>query len=144
MNRISIFAIVSVLVIVNLAPLGAEEQKGIVSEFRAVEEAIRKKEQDPAILKATLQENIIRAMKGSITRRFFHTRDKYLADLKIDNVSYEKFEGTNTFYVKYKAFIVRYDFMRDPGRFIQAPVYEKFLIMDDKFDADHQDQPTNP
>lgn len=125
-------------------PLMAEEQKGIVSEFRAVEEAIRKKDQDPAILKATLQENLIRAMNRSITRRFFHTRDKYLPDLKIENLNYEKFESTNTYYVKFKSFIVRYDFMRDPERFIQAPVYEKFLIMDDQFDADHQDQPTNP
>ena len=123
--------------------LQAEEQKGIVAEFRAVEEAIRNQDQDPKILKETLEANIIRAMKGSISRRFFETKGKYLADLKIENLAYEKFENTNTFYVKYKSFIVRFDFLRDPERFIQEPVYEKFLIMDDKFDQDHE-KPASP
>ena len=125
-------------------PSFAEEQEGIVSEFRAVEEAIRTQKEDPEKLKAQLQANLLRAMRVSLTRRFFHSRDKYLTDLKIENLSYEKFETTNTYYVKYKSFIVRYDFVRDPERFVLAPAYEKFLIMDENFDADHQDQPANP
>tara|TARA_B100001939_G_scaffold241968_1_gene209482 strand:+ start:178006 stop:178398 length:393 start_codon:yes stop_codon:yes gene_type:complete len=125
-------------------PLVAEQQQGIVNEFRAVEEAIRTRQADPKVLEAQLQDNLLRAMRVSITRRFFHTRDKYLNDLKIENLSYEKFESTNTYYVKYKSFIVRYDFVRDPERFVLAPAYEKFLIMDENFDADHQDQPANP
>ncbi len=125
-------------------PLIAEEQQGIVNEFRAVEEAIRTRQADPKVLEAQLQDNLLRAMRVTITRRFFHTRDKYLNDLKIENLSYEKFEATNTYYVKYKSFIVRYDFVRDPERFVLAPAYEKFLIMDENFDADHEDQPATP
>jgi hypothetical protein len=142
--RWTIYIFTAVLLGSSFATLSAEEQKGIVNEFRAVEEAIRKRDQDPKILEQNLHSNLIRAMEASITRRFFHTREKYLADLKIENLNFEKFEGTNTYYVKYKAFIVRFDFMRDPERFIQAPVYEKFLILDDQFDQDHDTQPATP
>ncbi|MEQ8352604.1 MAG: hypothetical protein RH862_14040 [Leptospiraceae bacterium] len=125
-------------------PLMAEEQEGIVSEFRAVEEAIRTRQADPAVLKAQLQDNLLRAMRVTIIRRFFHSQDKYLNDLKIENLAYEKIDSTNTYYVKYKSFIVRYDFVRDPQIFVLAPAYEKFLIMDENFDQDHQDQPATP
>ena len=103
-------------------PSFAEEQEGIVSEFRAVEEAIRTQKEDPEKLKAQLQANLLRAMRVSLTRRFFHSRDKYLTDLKIENLSYEKFETTNTYYVKYKSFIVRYDFVRDPEMYLRVDI----------------------
>ena len=51
-------------------PLMAEEQEGIVSEFRAVEEAIRTRQADPAVLKAQLQDNLLQAMRVTIIRRY--------------------------------------------------------------------------
>jgi hypothetical protein len=79
-------------------------------------------------------------------RRFYYDSEKYLKDLNINNISWEAPLNPNIYYVKYKYFIVRYDFANDPRFFIQSPVYEKFLIMDEfsKQDHDKVNQPQQP
>lgn len=119
---------VSFLIITSIQ---AGPKEGIMAEFRAVEEAIRKKDSDEEILKKNLEENLLRAMKQAIVRRFYLEQEKYLADLSIENLAYENPTAPNIYYVKYKYFIVRFDFPRDPERYVQAPSYEKFLIMDE-------------
>lgn len=120
-------------------PLQAGPKEGIMAEFRAVEEAIRKKDSDEAILKKTLEDNLLHAMRKAIVRRFYLEKDKYLEELSIENLAYENPTAPNIYYVKYKYFIVRFDFPRDPERYIQSPVYEKFLIMDAALNDDSQE-----
>jgi hypothetical protein len=117
-----------------------------MSEFRAVEEGIRKKFRSEKEQQQTLENNLLRALKMSIMRRFYYDSEKYLKDLNINNISWEAPLNPNIYYVKYKYFIVRYDFANDPRFFIQSPVYEKFLIMDEfsKQDHDKVNQPQQP
>ncbi|MDW7975677.1 MAG: hypothetical protein RMI35_03885 [Leptospiraceae bacterium] len=121
----------------SLSYLEAGPKEGVMSEFRAVEEGIRRKFRSEKEQMQTLQNNLLRAMKMAIQRRFFYEGDKYLKDLTIENLSWEAPLGPNIYYVKYKFFIVRFDFANDPRFFIQAPIYEKFLIMDEFSEEDH-------
>lgn len=102
-----------------------------MSEFRAVEEAIRNRQSDEAAQERMLEQNLQRALRQSIRRRFYQNRDEYLRDLEPGNFFYENPTSDRVYYVKFKYFIVRYDFERDPQDFRQAPVYEKMLILDD-------------
>jgi hypothetical protein len=129
--------------------LFAGPKEGVMSEFRAVEEGIRKKFRSEKEQQQTLENNLLRALKMSIMRRFYYDSEKYLKDLNINNISWEAPLNPNIYYVKYKYFIVRYDFVNDPRFFIQSPVYEKFLIMDEFSEQDHDkvnqpQQPQNP
>jgi hypothetical protein len=126
--------------------LFAGPKEGVMSEFRAVEEGIRKKFRSEKEQQQTLENNLLRALKMSIMRRFYYDSEKYLKDLNINNISWEAPLNPNIYYVKYKYFIVRYDFANDPRFFIQSPVYEKFLIMDEfsKQDHDKVNQPQQP
>jgi hypothetical protein len=129
--------------------LFAGPKEGVMSEFRAVEEGIRKKFRSEKEQQQTLENNLLRALKMSIMRRFYYDSEKYLKDLNINNISWEAPLNPNIYYVKYKYFIVRYDFANDPRFFIQSPVYEKFLIMDEFSEQDHDkvnqpQQPQNP
>jgi len=129
--------------------LFAGPKEGVMSEFRAVEEGIRKKFRSEKEQQQTLENNLLRALKMSIMRRFYYDSEKYLKDLNINNISWEAPLNPNIYYVKYKYFIVRYDFVNDPRFFLQSPVYEKFLIMDEFSEQDHDkvnqpQQPQNP
>jgi len=129
--------------------LFAGPKEGVMSEFRAVEEGIRKKFRSEKEQQQTLENNLLRALKMSIIRRFYYDSEKYLKDLNINNISWEAPLNPNIYYVKYKYFIVRYDFVNDPRFFLQSPVYEKFLILDEFSEQDHDNvnqpqQPQNP
>jgi len=126
--------------------LVAGPKEGVMSEFRAVEEGIRKKFRSEKEQQQTLENNLLRALKMSIMRRFYYDSEKYLKDLNINNISWEAPLNPNIYYVKYKYFIVRYDFVNDPRFFLQSPVYEKFLIMDEFSEQDHDkvNQPQPP
>jgi len=121
---------------VSSASLFAGPQEGISAEFRAVEEGIRKQKHDETMLQKTLADNLVRAMRAAISRRFYEDQKKYLDGLSPDSLSWEKTFSDNVYFVKYQAFIVRFDFARDPKVFIQAPLYEKFLITDEFKDQD--------
>ncbi len=121
-------------------------KEGVMSEFRAVEDGIRKEFKSEKEQMATLENNLVRAMKMAIIRRFYYDSEKYLKDLNAENLSWEAPLTPNIYYVKYKYFIVRFDFANDPRFFIQAPIYEKFLIMNEFNQKDHDTQKptTNP
>lgn len=110
--------------------LVAGPQEGLSAEFRAVEEAVRRLKSDPAELQKTLETNLVRAMRGTIRRRFYQDQKKYLEGLTADSLAYERNFSDNVYIVKYKDFIVRFDFARDPKIFVQSPQYEKFLLLD--------------
>ncbi|GIX41099.1 MAG: hypothetical protein KatS3mg129_0832 [Leptospiraceae bacterium] len=124
--------------------LSAGPKEGVMSEFRAVEEGIRKKFRSEKEQKEILENNLLRALKMSILRRFYYDADKYLKDLNINNISWEAPLTPNIYYVKYKYFIVRYDFANDPRFFLQSPVYEKFLIMDEFTEQEHDNPAPKP
>lgn len=128
------------LILLFSVPLVSGPKEGVMSEFRAVEEGIRRKFRSEKEQMATLQNNLLRAMKMAIMRRFFNESDKYLKELTAENISWEAPTNPNIYYVKFKSFIVRFDFANDPRFFIQSPVYEKFLIMDEFLQEPH-DQP---
>lgn len=108
----------------------AGPQEGISAEFRAVEESIRRLKSDPKELQKTLEANLVRAMRGTIRRRFYEDQKTYLQGLTAESLAYERNFSDNVYVVKYKDFIVRFDFARDPRIFVQSPKYEKFLLLD--------------
>ncbi len=113
--------------------LRAGPKQGVMEEFRAVEEAIRARmsRTSPEAMKRTLEDNIVRAVKMAIERRYYREKDQYLKDLNIENISYENPTSPTTYFVKYKNFIMRVDYVRDPQLFILRPNYEKFLLIEE-------------
>lgn len=137
MNRRSIyFALLACAILLPEVSLVAGPKEGVSAEFRAVEEGIRRRQHDPKILERTLQDNLIRAMRAAIRRRFFEDQNKYLEGLSPESISWEKTFSDNVYFVKFRYFIVRFDYARDPTLFTQAPVYEKFLIVDEFKEGD--------
>jgi hypothetical protein len=122
-------AIIALFLLPVLLQAGKTEK--IMEEFRSVEEAIKNKKISPEVRLRTLEANLVRAMKLAIDRRFYYEKEKYLADLKPENISYENPTDQKTYYVKYKNFIARFDFARNPELLIQSPSYEKFLIVEE-------------
>lgn len=110
-------------------PLFAGPQEGVMSEFRKVEEDIRNARKTPEARKATLEANLLRAMRLAIARRFHPEKQGILKDLTAESLAYENPTSDRVYYVKFKTYIVRFDFSRDPEERIQAPTYEKFLII---------------
>ncbi|MFN3604021.1 MAG: hypothetical protein ACK4UJ_04855 [Leptonema sp. (in: bacteria)] len=125
-------------------------KEGVMSEFRAVEEGIRKQFRSEKEQQTTLEKNLLNAMKMAIMRRFYYDSEKYLKELNVDNLSWESPTTPNIYYVKFKYFIVRFDFANDPKFFIQSPIFEKFLIMSEFEEGEHDkinnppNQPTQP
>lgn len=136
------FVVIFLINLIITTGIFAPPKEGVMSEFRAVEEGIRRKFRSEKEQMEILQNNLLRALKMSIMRRFYFDSEKYLKDLNVNNVSWEAPLTPNIYYVKYKYFMIRYDFANDPRFFIQSPVYEKFLIMDE-FAEDKHDEPVN-
>lgn len=131
MNRRKLASAFLSLTMLPLAGIAAGPKEGVQAEFRAVEEGIRRRQHDPKVLEKTLEDNILRAMRAAIRRRFYEDQAKYLEGLTVDNLTWEKTFSDRVYFVKFRYFIVRFDFARDPLLFTQAPVYEKFLIVDE-------------
>ena len=127
--------IMIVLTAALLAPLGlsAGPREGVMEEFRAVEEAIRKRlsNTSPEAMKRTLENNLVRAVRMAIERRFYREKGEYLKDLNVENIDYENPTSPTTYFVKYKNFLMRLDYVRDPQLFILRPNYEKFLLIEE-------------
>lgn len=111
------------------ANLSAGPQEGIMTEFRSTEEAIRNAQKTPEARQKTLENNLIRAVRLAISRRYHAEKTGLLKELSTETVLYENPTSDKVYYVKYKTFIVRFDFIRDPELYNQAPTYEKFLII---------------
>jgi hypothetical protein len=143
MYRFALVVLISLVLLPELALAGPKE--GISAEFRAVEEGIRKRKHDPAVLQKTLEDNLVRAMRAAIRRRFYEDEKKHLEGLTPENITWEKTFSDNVYFVKFRYFIVRFDFARDPRLFIQAPLYEKFLILDEfEGDSHKNETPAKP
>jgi hypothetical protein len=143
MYRFTPVFLITAILLPELVVAGPRE--GVAAEFRAVEESIRKRKHDPAILQKTLEDNLVRAMRAAIRRRFYEDQNKYLEGLTAENITWEKTFSDNVYFVKFRYFIVRFDFARNPELFIQSPVYEKFLLMDGfEGDSHRADSPAKP
>ncbi len=127
--RFIIPALLLIAAFVLPATLAAGPQEGIMTEFRATEEAIRNAQKTPEARKRTLEDNLLRAVRLAIARRFHNEKQDFLKDLNPDTMAYENPTSDKVYYVKYKNFIVRFDYSRDPELYTQAPTYEKFLII---------------
>lgn len=123
------------------APVSAGPTEGIMSEFRKVEEDIRNAQKTPEARKATLEANLLRAMRLAIARRFHPEKKAILKDLSAETLAYENPTSEKVYYVKFKTYIVRFDFSRDPEEEIQAPTYEKFLIIGGEKGVHNEDKP---
>lgn len=131
MKRILLVLISTAMLAPTMLPAGPKE--GVMEEFRAVEEAIRKRlsRTSPEAKKRTLENNLVRAVRLAIERRFYREKEPFLKDLNIEAISYENPTSPTTYFVKYKNFIMRLDYVRDPQLFILRPNYEKFLMIED-------------
>jgi hypothetical protein len=127
--RVIIPAILLIAAFALPATLAAGPQEGIMTEFRATEEAIRNAQKTPEARKKTLEDNLLRAVRLAIARRFHREKGDFLKDLNTETMLYENPTSPKVYYVKFKNFIVRFDYSRDPELYLQAPTYEKFLII---------------
>ncbi len=145
MNRRStLFAFLACAAVTPGLSLVAGPREGVAAEFRAAEEGIRKKQKDPKVFQKTLEENLIRAMRSAIRRRFYQDQAKYLEGLTPENISWEKTFSDNVYFVKFRYFIVRFDFARDPTLFAQSPIFEKLLILDEFKESESHTQDGKP
>ncbi len=121
----------------------AGRAEGIMAEFRKVEEAIRSRQKTPEARKRTLEENLQRALTLAISRRFHRKKTQILENLSPETFQYENPTSELVYYVKYDNYIVRFDFIRDPEIYIQAPAYEKFLIISEG-QPEHESEEEQP
>ena len=122
-------ALILVLCFAMPLSVSAERSEGIMTEFRQTEEAIRNRQKTPEARQKTLEENLVRAVRLAIARRFHEEKGELLKDLNAQTMKYENPTSELVYYVKYKNYIVRFDFLRDPEFYLLTPSYEKFLII---------------
>ncbi|MCB1326554.1 MAG: hypothetical protein H7A21_04680 [Spirochaetales bacterium] len=113
--------------------LFAGEQEGLRDEFRAVLQAIHNRQVSEETMQARLEENLLRALTRSMRNRFYTELDDKLDGLNNESLLYERATVT-TYYVKFKTYLVLYEFQRDPRLFVQGPISEKFLEITDDLD----------
>jgi len=110
------------------ALLFAGREEGVMQEFRSVEDSIRSREVSQEQKTTTLEKNLVRAVKLAVTRRFYHQRKEILQDISPASLAYESPTSELIYYVRFKNYVIRFDFAKNPELFDQAPYYEKFLI----------------
>jgi hypothetical protein len=110
--------------------LFAGRQEGVMAEFSSVEGTLKSKRVGPEKLQHTLERNLIRALGQAIDRRYYLERGELKKDLKPENIAYENPTSETIYYVKYKNFLARFDFSRNPELFEQGPIYVRFLVVE--------------
>ena len=128
----------------SLSVVQAGPTPGILKEFRKTEELIRNKKKGKEARKATLEANLLSAMRLSLKRRFYLKQKELLEGLNADSLAYEVHPSSRlVYFVRYRNFYVRYDFYRDPEYYIQAPKYDKFLIREEGAEGVHENKPSS-
>ena len=111
-------------------------ERGVMTEFRRLEEELLKRRRSPERRQKTLTDNLLRALRNSISRRFYAERVDLLKNLTPESLdgNYDNPTSPLIYYVRFRAgerlVIVRFDFLKDPEFFIQGPSYEKLLVKD--------------
>lgn len=141
--KTSNYLLIAVLLCSSFLTLSAGPKEGVMMEFRKVEEEIRHRKKSDVARKKTLENNLTLAMKLAIKRRFYLEQKEILEGLNTDSILYESPTSPLVFFVKYRSYLVRFDFERNPEVFIQSPIYEKFLIRDSESEA-HKSEKTTP
>jgi len=141
MRRISVILLFTAAI---LFPsfVSAGEKEGIMAEYRRVEEAYRNRTRSADFRLQTLKDNLMRAMRLALARRFYEKKDEVLARLTWDKIEYENPTSATVYYVKFETYILRLEYVRDPEFFVQSPRHEKFLIIDPEVMSHTQEQPT--
>ncbi|TGK00619.1 hypothetical protein EHO59_11750 [Leptospira semungkisensis] len=138
MKRIVILA----LAICLASPLFAGKVSGLVEEFNKIEEFNKNRKISDSAKKATLEKNLLSAVKYSLHRKYLDYKE-YIKDLKADSIQYEPQKGTFGVYVKYKTYIVYYSYLMDPEIYLQTPINEVFYVRPDNLDEEpHRDEKT--
>jgi hypothetical protein len=122
----------------------AGRKEGVMNEFRALEDALRSKTISDTHKISTLEQNLVRGVKLAVTRRFYNERKELLKDINAQAITYESPTSELIYYVKYKNFVIRFDFVKNPELFDQAPIYEKFLIKDENAAPAKSAEPAKP
>ncbi len=110
----------------------AGRESGILRQFRQAEEYLRSKGLSTEARQKTLEQNLLRGMRQTIVRMFYYQQKEILEGLNAQTMQYENPTSPLVYYVKYKNFLCRFDFTRDPELYIQAPVLKKVLYLDDE------------
>ncbi len=129
MKKIAIIAL-NIISMMLPAALLAGEKQGVMAEYRAVEEAIRNRTRTRESRDAMLKNNIMRAMRVALERRYYDDREQRVKTLTWEALEWENPTSPNVYYVKFETFIVRFQFAKDPEFYIQSPIHEKFLVID--------------
>lgn len=110
--------------------------RGVMTDFRRLEEELIKRKRSAEIRKRTLHGNLLRALRNAIARRFYGEREELLKNVTEASLdgNYDNPTSPLVYYVRYQAkdrlLIVRFDFSKDPEFYIQSPAYEKLLVRD--------------
>lgn len=125
---------------------GNRRSKGVMIEFRKMEEEIRRRRRGAAVRKRTLENNLVRAMSRIVFRMFYPERVELLKGLNEKTIVYDNPTSPLVYYVKYdtktRLILVRFDYARDPEYYLQTPAFEKMLIRDKEEEKKH-DKPAS-
>lgn len=120
---------------------GNKRSKGVMIEFRKLEEDIRRRRRGASVRQKTLENNLVRAMSRIVFRMFYPEREELLKDLNAKTLVYDNPTSPLVYYVKYdtkkRLILVRFDYARDPEYYLQTPAFEKMLIRDKEEEKKH-------
>ncbi|WP_061243118.1 LIC11625 family surface-exposed protein [Leptospira interrogans] len=121
-----------------LFSLQAGKSQGVVEEFNKVEEYNKNVKLSDAAKKATLEKNLLSAVKYTLHHRYLEYKE-ITKDLNTDTMLYEPQKGTYTVYVKFKKYLFFYSFKMDPEIYLQTPENEVFYLRPENLDDPHKE-----
>ncbi|WP_061278135.1 LIC11625 family surface-exposed protein [Leptospira interrogans] len=126
-----------------LFSLQAGKSQGVVEEFNKVEEYNKNVKLSDAAKKATLEKNLLSAVKYTLHHRYLEYKE-ITKDLNTDTMLYEPQKGTYTVYVKFKKYLFFYSFKMDPEIYLQTPENEVFYLRPENLDDLHKENTSAP
>ncbi|EQA70385.1 LIC11625 family surface-exposed protein [Leptospira noguchii] len=123
--------------------LQAGKSQGVVEEFNKVEEYNKNVKLSDATKKATLEKNLLSAVKYTLHHRYLEYKE-ITKDLNADTMLYEPQKGTYTVYVKFKKYLFFYSFKMDPEIYLQTPENEVFYLRPENLDDPHKENTSAP
>ncbi|GBF49032.1 hypothetical protein LPTSP4_05410 [Leptospira ryugenii] len=121
--------------------LYAQSSGSLAEEFAKLDAHVKNPKKSADEKKKTLETNLLNSLRSSLTHRLTNPK-KELKDLKIQDLVSERQPGTNNFFVKYKNYLIAYQFASDPEENLVNPSEEYLLERSpgDDLSANHDDK----
>jgi hypothetical protein len=108
--------------------------KGVEEEFMKAEEYLQSRKVSPFYRKATIEKNILSAIKSYLQRKIPSYESGIYKELEIKNVAYEPEKGTLNYFAKYKEYLFYFMYYTDPEFYLQLPIESRVYTVPTKGD----------